>query len=298
MNTTSQSSASSTAIIQWFLVLILYVAAVTTSVLTVYSCNFFTYRKRDDDALNDNSAYAASTAELTYEPFEYLPEAGVGLFSYYMGGDAYGKSVMVNDRNCFYYCDEEYTDYQWLSSNTKGSGSGNIDVWLLARYCSILAPIFGTVAFLQSVVEITGCCCCRSNRIILSQRWQSCGRIWKSLFLSMAILFQLGTFLILYAPPVMYSTSSDDQRQQFCFSSTSNVHCRMDAGSAYSLASVLLYLFLAALSFFCVLPPAAAAAPCACNSNMCKREKPNTSEEETDDSSNSNDERLEGGIEH
>lgn len=266
---------------RWF-VLIVNVAAVTTSVLTIYSCNFFTYHERDvfDDALY------ASTAELSYGPFEYLPKAGVGLFAYYMG-DAYGQSVMVNDRQCFYYCDE-YTDYQWLSSNTKDTGSGNIDIWLMARYCSILAPIAGMLALIQSVLEIDW-----------RFRMMQCGNetFLKSQFLLIATFLQAGTFLVLYAPPIMYSTSAEDQKRHFCFSATSNVQCKMDTGSIYSLVSVLLYLTIACVSYYRPYPTTYG-----CNlHNSCgtKREK---SIDETDDSSDGSmghsiTDDIKGGIE-
>eukprot|EP00535_Pseudo-nitzschia_heimii_P006760 CAMPEP_0197185244 /NCGR_PEP_ID=MMETSP1423-20130617/11511_1 /TAXON_ID=476441 /ORGANISM="Pseudo-nitzschia heimii, Strain UNC1101" /LENGTH=271 /DNA_ID=CAMNT_0042636257 /DNA_START=280 /DNA_END=1095 /DNA_ORIENTATION=+ len=159
-------------------------------------------------------------------------------------GDARGKSAMVNDQKCFYYCDE-YTDYQWLSSNTKESGHGVFDIWLLARYCSILAPIVGMLAVLQSVLEIS--CEHRTNRCGI-------GKFIKTQLLLIATFLQLATFLVLFAPPIMYSTSAEDQKQQFCFSATSTVYCKMDTGSIFSMASALMYLLLAFQSF-CLQQP-------------------------------------------
>lgn len=103
--------------------LVLAAAAVTTSVLAISSCNFFYYRELEISQISDDASKTemVSTANLeeiiqamepvvSYDPFEYLPEAGVGLFSYYMG-DPSEEGVILNDNMCFYYCDE-YTDYQ------------------------------------------------------------------------------------------------------------------------------------------------------------------------------------------
>eukprot|EP00531_Pseudo-nitzschia_arenysensis_P001849 CAMPEP_0116127798 /NCGR_PEP_ID=MMETSP0329-20121206/7025_1 /TAXON_ID=697910 /ORGANISM="Pseudo-nitzschia arenysensis, Strain B593" /LENGTH=522 /DNA_ID=CAMNT_0003621907 /DNA_START=5 /DNA_END=1577 /DNA_ORIENTATION=+ len=230
--TNSQCSRPDRDSVKRCFLLLLNIAAISTSVLTIYSCKFFSYK--EVDVFNDEYT---SDADLSYEPFEYLPSAGVGLFSYYMG-DPTGKGVMMNDQMCFYYCDE-FTDYQWLSSNNKEAGG--VDKWVLARYCSIFAPIFGLLAFLQIFVETISryqIPYCGSGIIIKTQ-----------LFLC-AAFFQIGTFSVVLAPPIMYSTSIEDLQQQFCFSGESNVRCKMDTGSIFSLTSIIIYLLLAHSSFY------------------------------------------------
>jgi len=263
--------------LRWCVLVAFNIAAITTSMLTIYSCNFFSYYELD--VFND--AYT-STAEISYEPFEYLPKAGVGLFKYYMG-DPSGKGVMMSDRMCYYYCDE-YTDYQWLSSNIRETGHGNLDIWVVARYCSILAPIAGLLAFLQLLFEIAF-----GSR--MSQYGDNVLYFWmflKAQMFTIAAFLQLGTFLVLFAPSIMYSTSAEDQIQQFCFSATSTVQCSMDTGSMFSLASVFLYLSLASWTFFSWWCPSS-------NASDTKRD----AEPDTDDSQpESDDSQPESDLSH
>eukprot|EP00532_Pseudo-nitzschia_australis_P001677 CAMPEP_0168180356 /NCGR_PEP_ID=MMETSP0139_2-20121125/10472_1 /TAXON_ID=44445 /ORGANISM="Pseudo-nitzschia australis, Strain 10249 10 AB" /LENGTH=155 /DNA_ID=CAMNT_0008100525 /DNA_START=105 /DNA_END=569 /DNA_ORIENTATION=+ len=119
---------------QWFVLLLLAVAAIASSVLVIFSCKFFSYQNdatevvgnKEDEVVDQRS----SEPVISFNPFEFFSAAGVGLFRYYMG-DPTGKGVMINDAICFSYCDE-YTDYQWLSSNNNGNeeiAHGNVDVW-------------------------------------------------------------------------------------------------------------------------------------------------------------------------
>lgn len=217
------------------------IAALCSSLFTIYSCNFFSYK----EAGVFNNSYA-SNADITYEPFEYLPTAGVGLFSYFMG-DPTGKAIMANNQMCFYYCDD-FTEYKWLSSNNDGTGI--VDKWVLARICSIMAPIFGFLALLQVMIEK-----------ILKYKISSCGDgvYIKTQVLLIAAFFQIGTFIVILAPPIMSSSSEEDQKQQFCFSETSNVQCKMDAGSYFSLSSTIIYMVLAQAYFFTQCYPEAEA---------------------------------------
>mmetsp|Transcript_21837 Transcript_21837/g.48990 ORF Transcript_21837/g.48990 Transcript_21837/m.48990 type:complete len:320 (-) Transcript_21837:402-1361(-) len=229
-----------------YLVLLLATGAITSSVLAIYSCKFFSYKEIEVTDDNHNILLVESSSDdkipevdiVSYEPFEYLSEAGVGLFSYYMG-DPSGKGVMMDDPMCFYYCDE-YTDYQWLSSNNKKTGTGNVDVWLVARYCSILAPIVGLLAFL---------------RLLLPQYWCGCrwGRLLATLLFWLAAFLEFGTFAVMFAPPSMYSSSSEEQQQQFCFSTTSTVQCYIDTGAMFSVGSAVAFLVLAVVSSGCML---------------------------------------------
>ncbi len=213
------------------LFLAMSIAALCSSLFTIYSCSFFSYK--EVDVFNDSYA---SNADITYEPFEYLPSAGVGLFSYYMG-DPTGKGVMTNDQMCFYYGDD-FADYQWFSSNNEGTWI--VDKWVLARICSIMAPIFAVLALFQAVAE---------NMLKCKISYCGDGKYLKTQLLLIAAFFQIGTFMVILAPPIMSSSSEEDQKQQFCFSETSNLDCKMDTGSIFSLSSVVIYIVLAQASF-------------------------------------------------
>jgi hypothetical protein len=249
-NSTSIRRRPSGDSVKRWCVLILHIAVICTSILTISSCKFFSYKEiavyNDTNTTSITTATTSSTSTsststststieeswesvASYEPFEYLPKAGVGLFKYYMG-DPSGKGAMMNDRMCFYYSDE-FTDY------------GYVDTWLLARYCSILAPIAGLLALFQTLLEII----CGYN--IMSQCGGN-GKFLKTQLLLIATFLQVGTFSVLFATPIMYSTSAEDQKQQFCFSTTSKVRCKMDSGSVFSLISLVIYVVLAFLSFF------------------------------------------------
>mmetsp|Transcript_4914 Transcript_4914/g.10868 ORF Transcript_4914/g.10868 Transcript_4914/m.10868 type:complete len:357 (+) Transcript_4914:172-1242(+) len=244
---------------QWFVLLLLAVAAIASSVLVIFSCKFFSYQNdatevvgnKEDEVVDQRS----SEPVISFNPFEFFSAAGVGLFRYYMG-DPTGKGVMINDAICFSYCDE-YTDYQWLSSNNNGNeeiAHGNVDVWLVARYCSILAPSFGLLASLihiQLLLSKT----MRGSVLLLfncnntNNRTYRGGRLLEAFLFLMAAVLQFGTFSVMFASPIMYSTSSEDQQQRFCFSATSKVRCRIDTGAIFSLGSAVVYLLLAVLMF-------------------------------------------------
>lgn len=229
--TNSHSRCSGETVKRCFLVLLIIIA-ILSSVWSILSCKFFSYR--EIDVFNDSYPTRQSIEPvISYEPFEYLPKAGVGLFAYYMGDPSAKIVITVTDPMCFTYCDEE-TDYQWLSSNTQSSSI--VDIWVLARYCSILAPAFGLMALIMIVVEFF-------------RKFQRGYTLIETQLFLIAALFQIGTFSVVSAPPIMYSTSEFYQEQQFCFSDSSNVTCKMDTGSWFSLASVVLYLSLAVLSF-------------------------------------------------
>ena len=236
-----------TATKQWF-ALLLAVTAIVSSVLAIFSCKFFSYQDDETEVFgyNENEVVDQQPSEpvVSFNPFEFYSAAGVGLFRYYMG-DPTGKGVMMNDGMCFSYCDE-YTDYQWLSSNNNGNGNeetahGNVDVWLVARYCSILAPSFGLLAVIIHIQRLLS----KALRgFVLTYRR---GRLVDASLFLMAAVLQFGTFTVMFASPIMYSTSSEDQQHRFCFSATSKVRCRIDTGAMFSLGSAVVYLLLAAV---------------------------------------------------
>jgi len=234
--TVSRSGINRTSY-KWLLLLVaVAVVAIASSVLSIFSCAFFSYQEQDiADEEFILEGETAAVATVFYNPFEYFPRAGVGLFRYSMG-DPTGNGILKKDPLCFSYCDE-YTDYQWLSSNNKdpldGTAHGNVDVWLVARYCSILAPGFGLLAVFLLTTTLPRCW--RFRRVAAFSAGCCC---W-----TVAALLQCGTFCVMLASPVMYSTSSDDQKQQFCRSG--RFRCSLDAGGICSLASAVAYALLA-----------------------------------------------------
>ena len=227
----------------------------------------------------------------SYLPFEYLEEAGVGIFAYYMilpnhqhqdddddnnddtgGGHA---AIFYNHNSmCFLYCGDEVHPYSWFQNNYKNNNNqintdlptttitatattatkSIIDLWIVARYCSILAPIVGFIGmFLQFLLLLSECCYyyhCDHGSITLQRRRRHqeegrqrdcccCGSIATSIFdnrkrysimvvssvilLVFASALQLGTFSIMFASPTMSSGSNNNASTMtldpFCFSS-------------------------------------------------------------------------------
>ncbi|VEU36553.1 unnamed protein product [Pseudo-nitzschia multistriata] len=221
-------------------ILTLAVASITFSILAIFSCSFFSYQ--EIDYFDNEVEKETSEAVTSYNPFEFFPAAGVGLFRYYMG-DPSGMGFLMNNRMCFTYCDE-FTDYQWLSSNNNNeeTAHGNMDLWVVSRYCSILAPSFGLLAMIVLILEPYG--------FGFSGRCR--GKLFRAFPFLIAAALQCGTFSVMYASPIMYSTSSEDQQQHFCFSSASNFQCRIDTGAVLSLSSAVMYSLLAVISMFSI----------------------------------------------
>eukprot|EP00536_Pseudo-nitzschia_multiseries_P018699 jgi/Psemu1/56866/gm1.56866_g len=253
----------------WMWMLPVAVAAIVLSVLSMLSCAFFSYREltAEGESPDDNEmvlrglqqpppvAAAAAAADdweeshafynYKYNPFEFFSQASVGLFRYSMG-DPSGNGILREDPLCFSYCDE-YSDYQWLSGTTgnpkheetiwqqdHGSGNVRIDAWLVARYCSILAPSFGLVALMANTAG-----------------WRRIGITVAVAAWSVAAILQCGTFSVMLASPVLYSSSSstsgedEDHEQRFCGGTTNGRRCSLDAGGGCSLVSALAYALLA-----------------------------------------------------
>jgi len=234
--------------------------AIASSVFVIYSCKFFSYRDIanykfnvvDDDefrtrAITSSIEYGdTGTKEpeyvesLSYSPFEDLSEAGVGLFSYFVG-DSSAAGAFTADEMCFRY-DDEVTEYNLFTSNHQkadGSTHGrNIDLWIAARYCSILAPVVAFLAFAQLLLERF--CGCRLAR---------CGSFVNNLLFLMAGVLQFGTFVVAFASPTLLSDDSPGEgEERFCFSAESRFQCRIDTGAWFSLGSAIAYMTLAVSS--------------------------------------------------
>jgi len=244
-------------------------AAIASSVLSIFSCNFFSYTDSAvaTDAVdgftsaleNDTNDESDETLDLGYQytPFEFMNEAGVGLFAYYMGDPSEEGSILYKQEPmCFLYCDELHTFY-WFYNNynpdNKGLLSRKIDLWIVARYCAIIAPSVAVWGLLQLVVVENWFCGYRINLVT-----HETAKVASSLFLFMtflaASLIQFGTFSIMFASPNLsspYQSEGTTYQDSFCFSTTTSSNkylCRIDTGGFYSLGSGLVYLVLAVYS--------------------------------------------------
>jgi len=227
-----------------FCVYVLAGTAIASSVLVIYSCKFFSYRDTayygnyggDDyyrnneiDRIQHDDHYIES---LSYSPFEDLSDAGVGLFSYFVGDSSKIESFAAEDI-CFRYFDEA-TEYNLFRKSPAVDGGRTIDLWITARYCAIFAPIVAFLAFAQLLLEwFCGC------------RLAKCGSFVTTVLFLVSGVLQLGTFAVAFAPPNLLSDAPRHHQERFCFSAESTIQCRIDSGAWLSLASAILYFVLA-----------------------------------------------------
>jgi hypothetical protein len=123
---------------------------IACSVLGTLSCEFFSIQIVDDSDLPD--------------PWAGLDQASVGMF-------AYSASNNKQDEECI-----DYEDNFWNSSVFN-------EFFVSAQLCAILAPSFGFLAWLHSLVEAFSCSCfcsCASTAILFA----------------LALVAQGGTFMI------------------------------------------------------------------------------------------------------
>mmetsp|Transcript_63546 Transcript_63546/g.71162 ORF Transcript_63546/g.71162 Transcript_63546/m.71162 type:complete len:487 (-) Transcript_63546:394-1854(-) len=241
-------------------------AAIASSVLSIFSCNFFSYTDSVvatdgvdgfTSALENDTNMNEVDLGYQYTPFEFMNEAGVGLFAYYMGDPSEEGSILYKQEPmCFLYCDELH-DFYWFSNNynpgNKRLLTRKIDLWIVARYCSIIAPSVALWGLLQLIAVENWFCGCRLN-IVTHTATVTSSLVLFVTFLS-ASLIQFGTFSIMLASPNLSSPSQSDgttYQDSFCFSTTttsSNKYlCRIDTGGFYALGSGLVYLVLAVYS--------------------------------------------------
>eukprot|EP00751_Fragilariopsis_kerguelensis_P022801 CAMPEP_0170884074 /NCGR_PEP_ID=MMETSP0734-20130129/34752_1 /TAXON_ID=186038 /ORGANISM="Fragilariopsis kerguelensis, Strain L26-C5" /LENGTH=488 /DNA_ID=CAMNT_0011268595 /DNA_START=186 /DNA_END=1652 /DNA_ORIENTATION=+ len=245
-------------------------AAIASSVLSIFSCNFFSYTDSVvatdgvdgfTSALENDTNMNEVDLGYQYTPFEFMNEAGVGLFAYYMGDPSEEGSILYKQEPmCFLYCDELH-DFYWFSNNynpgNKRLLTRKIDLWIVARYCSIIAPSVALWGLLQLIAVENWFCGCRLNIVTHTATVTSSLVLFVtflSAFLS-ASLIQFGTFSIMFASPNLsspYQSEGTTYQDSFCFSTTttsSNKYlCRIDTGGFYSLGSGLVYLVLAVYS--------------------------------------------------
>ena len=288
------------------LLVLLAFGSITLSVLTIYSCNFFSYRditsttdgftealnsNNNNYNLNNDSDENNNLSEYMYSPFEYLNEAGVGLFAYYMGNPSSISSSSVEgggiggtssskfykqDPMCFLYCDE-LNDFKWFFNNynhynTNGnveddvkddvkdetSTSRRIDQWILARYCSIFAPCIAIVGLIQLVlIGIFSSYCGGGGVNKFAKKCSSKFLLFIAFILSS--IFQFGTFTIMFASPQLssFNMNGNVMQEQFCsfssIESTNGIKCRFDSGAWLSLGAGIGYLLIALLLLISLL---------------------------------------------
>jgi hypothetical protein len=114
-------------------ILLLAIAAVVFSVMVVFSCEFFSYRSLNGEPW-----------EGLVPPFDSLAGASVGLFSYSETiVEESIQSTFMTDGSCI-----EYEDPLDVGQN---------DLWRVAQYCSMVAPVAGFLAFAQLILEMIFC---------------------------------------------------------------------------------------------------------------------------------------------
>eukprot|EP00934_Nitzschia_sp_Nitz4_P000934 Nitzschia sp. Nitz4//scaffold93_size78505//26//1436//NITZ4_005408-RA/size78505-snap-gene-0.0-mRNA-1//1//CDS//3329560252//934//frame0 len=144
-------------------IVLLGLAAVASSLMAIFSCQFFTYKSLDGEPWLDLTP-----------PFENLTEASVGLFQY-------SESVTSSDNVFFGDSCVLYDD--WVDV-------GQTKYFYVAQWTSMVAPGAGILAVLQILFEL---CCCRlrdaasQNKCqLLIGGWYSIGS--SGMYLLLAIL--------------------------------------------------------------------------------------------------------------
>jgi hypothetical protein len=313
--------------------------SVILSVLTIYSCNFFSYRditsttdgftealnsNNNNYNLNNNFEENNNLSEYMYSPFEYLNEAGVGLFAYYMGNPSSISSSSVKegiggtssskfykqDPMCFLYCDE-LNDFQWFFKNynhyntndnveddvkDESSPSRRIDLWILARYCSIFAPCIAILGIIQLLIIVFNYYCCGGCGVNNKFATKCLSKFLLFITFVIASAFQFGTFTIMFASPQLssFNMNGNVMQEQFCsfssIESTNGIKCRFDSGAWLSLGAGIGYLLIALLLLISILfcKTSTSIITTTGNSDSDSNNKTNTN---TDDSSFSSEEQ-------
>lgn len=115
-------------------------AGIAASVSSIASCQFFYYRALDGVAWEDLTP-----------PFDTLPQASVGLFSY--------SESLTSDKNPITgdSC-EAYDEWQDV---------GQTAYWSLAQWASLVAPLTALLAVLQVSFELCGLCRLRGSYFLV-----------------------------------------------------------------------------------------------------------------------------------
>ena len=273
--------------------------AITLSIMTILSCTFFAYSRSDSASSNNIFTYPAEhgTTMVTttdawiedwirtesvqethyhYAPFHFVPEGGVGLFSYSMGNpdddddtkrwhSMVTTAASAEESMCFVYQDYIVKYQRWSNNYPSDTNEPSteeepttknnrtIDVWVVARFCSVIAPVLGILGLLQLGLVLF----CPTTRLVTHYH----GLSLDVTFL-LASLLQLGTFAILFAYPSLSSVDHQAEWEPFCFGEGATRTCRLAMGAWFSLGAAGLYFLVA----FCAI-----ARQCITTTTHCRR---------------------------
>jgi hypothetical protein len=180
------------------------------------------------------------------------PAFGVGLFTY---EPSLGSSSLCANFNI-----GDFGDFQ----NEMTQEPNPLGFYLVARYCSLVAPAFGILAFLISLI---GLCCSL-------QIW--CNKIM-SFFYVVATLSQMGTFSAVFRASDVY-----DNGVVSCFSNKGDFTCQMGQGAWLSVASIILYFILIFVPCWLIF------LPCCASPRPMRKVDANNKGQDTDESDDEN----------
>ena len=123
-------------------ILLLGIAAIAFSIITIYSCAFFSYRSLDEQPWSK-----------LMPPFDSLASASVGLFSFSATATDEGLQLSFLDGQCVEY------DNPWTT--------GQSEYWLVAQWCAVVAPVAAFLALMQLVLESL-CCRLRCSYLLIA----------------------------------------------------------------------------------------------------------------------------------
>ncbi|OEU06847.1 hypothetical protein FRACYDRAFT_252665 [Fragilariopsis cylindrus CCMP1102] len=154
-----------------------------------------------------------------------------------------------------------YNDYiKDESSLSSSDSSRKIDIWILARYCSIIAPYIGILGIIQLLyLTFNYHCGGGINNKFATKR----SKFLLFITYVIASVFQFSAFTIMIASPQLLSFIINDEvtQEQFCsfsFSSTiestsrnnNSIICRFDSGAWLSPGAGIGYFIIAFITLF------------------------------------------------
>ena len=190
-----------------------------------------------------------------------------------IGGTSSSK-FYKQDPMCFLYCDE-LNDFKWFFNNynhynpndnvendvkDESSTSRRIDLWILARYCSIFAPCIAILGIIQLLMIVFNYYCGGGGGGGVNKFAKKCSSAFL-LFITFILssIFQFGTFTIMFASPQLssFNMNGNVMQEQFCsfssIESTNGIKCRFDSGAWLSLGAGIGYFIIALLLLISIL---------------------------------------------
>ena len=230
---------------------VLNFAAIACSLFAIFSCSFLSYKPLGDDSFLVEVVNTIG-GWLGREPIDD-PAFGVGLFTY--------EPSLGNSSLCANFNIGNFSDFQ----NEMTQEPNPLGFYLVARYCSLVAPAFGILAFL---ISLFGLCCSL-------QMW--CNKIM-SFFYVVATLSQMGTFSAIFRASDVY-----DNGIVSCFSNKGDFTCEMGQGAWLSVASSILYFILIFVPCWLIFLPCWSASP-----RPIRKEDAGNKGQDTDESDDEN----------